>query len=347
MTTQPPTQQKPATLDKICNAIITGKIRKITCLTGAGLSTSAGIPDFRSPSTGLYAKLAPLDLPYPEAIFHISYFKHTPEPFYAIARARHPRNLKPTVGHAFLALLERKGVLQFVFTQNIDGLEGDAGVSKGKMLHVHGNWKSQRCWKCRTLYGDAEMKSAIERGEVPYCPVEGCNGVVKPDIVMFGESLPKAFEEKEKEMVPTTDLMLVIGTSLKVAPASLLPRAVGRDVPRVLVNNEVVGDFGSRENDVCLVESCDEGVRGFARRLGWEGELDEIWKEAVERKERMLEVEGWDEGGPSLDECIAKAKERMNMRVGVSEGHRRMLEGHLGEKMAGIMAKRLNPEGRS
>lgn len=326
-------------LDSICTAIKSGTIKSIVILAGAGLSTSAGIPDFRSPETGLYARLAPLQLPYPEAIFHISYFRHTPEPFYAIAAARHPRNLKPTLGHAFLALLDKKGLLKFVFSQNIDGLEVDAGVERGKVLNVHGNWQSQRCFKCKTPYPDGDMRRAVKLGEVPNCPVVGCGGVVKPDIVMFGESLPQAFEERREEVIPQADLMLVLGTSLKVAPASGIPRLVKEGVPRVLVNNEVVGDFGSRESDVCVLGSCDEGLREMARKLGWEEELDSIWRDAVEGKERVVKDEGWDEEGPSLDECIQKAADRMKLRMGVSDGHRRMLEGHLGEKMAGILGK--------
>ncbi|KAL4966941.1 SIR2 family NAD-dependent protein deacylase [Aspergillus stella-maris] len=338
--TQPQEQQptsQSTTLDSICNSILTGSIKNITVLAGAGLSTSTGIPDFRSPNTGLYARLAPLQLPYPEAIFHSSYFKHTPEPFYAIARARHPRNLKPTVGHAFLALLEKKGVLRFVFTQNIDGLERDAGVSKERVLNVHGNWERQYCNKCRADYPDNLMRGAIEKGEVPICTLESCGGVVRPGIVMFGESLPKEFDEREQDILPQTDLLIVLGTSLKVAPVSVLPRKVRDSVPRVLINNERTGDVGSRDNDVLMLGSCDDGAREMARKLGWEGELEDLWKGAVARKEEALKKEGWNDDGPSLDECIQKAAEKMQVRMGVSEGHRRMLEGHLGEKLKGIM----------
>ncbi|KAL4794323.1 DHS-like NAD/FAD-binding domain-containing protein [Aspergillus venezuelensis] len=344
MTTQsfPQTQEQTptspsTTLDTICTSILSGQITKITVLAGAGLSTATGIPDFRSPSTGLYARLTPLQLPYPEAIFHSSYFKHTPEPFYAIARARHPRNLKPTVGHAFLALLERKGVLRFVFSQNIDGLERDAGVGRERILNVHGNWERQYCNKCRSSYPENLMRGAIEKGEVPICIVEGCGGVVRPGIVMFGESLPREFDERERDILPQTDLLLVMGTSLKVAPVSVLPRKVGASVPRILINNERTGDMGSRDNDILMLGGCDDGAREFARRLGWERELDDLWKEAVIRKEEALKKEGWSDDGPSLDECIAKAAGKMQVRMGVSEGHRQMLEGHLGEKLKGIM----------
>ncbi|KAL4876393.1 DHS-like NAD/FAD-binding domain-containing protein [Aspergillus karnatakaensis] len=346
----PPSSSISASLSTITTAIQSNTIRNIILLTGAGLSTSTGIPDFRTPEVGLYAKLAPLNLPYPEAIFHISYFRHTPEPFYAIARARHPRNLKPGVGHAFLALLEKKGLLGGVLTQNIDGLEVDAGVSEEKVVNAHGSWKSQRCIKCHRNFGDGEMKAAVERGEVPICQEEDekgevCGGIVKPDIVMFGESLHAIYDRFVEEVLPTADLVVVIGTSLKVYPVAGIPRSVPEGTPRVLINNEVVGDFGARKTDVCLIGSVEDGVRRFARELGWEGELEEVWKEAVERKERVLEMEGWSNDGPSLDEAIAEAAEKMKVRMGVSEGHRRMLEGHLGDKLAGIMG-RMKVEGK-
>jgi NAD-dependent histone deacetylase SIR2 len=335
-----PSPSQNPTLDTIISAIQTGATKNILILSGAGLSTSSGLPDFRSPDTGLYARLSPLQLPYPEAIFHISYFKHTPEPFYAIARARHPRDAVPSIAHAFIALLEKKGVLRFVVTQNIDGLEIDAGVSKEKILNAHGSWKTQRCLKCRVPYPDAKMKDAILGGEVPICDRDGCGGTFKPDIVMFGESLPREFDDVESTILPEADLLLVMGTSLKVAPVSELPRKVGASVPRVLINNERVGDFGSRESDVLLLGGCDEGVREIARRLGWEDELEALHREAVEVKEKITREEGWDDQeGPSLDECIAKAAERMKVRMGVSEGHRRMLEGHLGDKMRGILRR--------
>src|SRR6266496_3375033 len=96
--------------------------------TGAGVSTSAGIPDFRSPDTGLYANLARLNLPFAEAVFDISYFRNNPLPFYTLAQELYPGKYRPTITHSFIRLLQDKGHLLKLFTQNIDCLEREAGV---------------------------------------------------------------------------------------------------------------------------------------------------------------------------------------------------------------------------
>lgn len=321
-------------IQQLANRLKTGQITRIVVLTGAGISTSAGIPDFRSPGTGLYDKLAPLNLPYPEAIFHISYFTHTPEPFYALARARHPGNLKPTISHAFLALLAKKNLLHFLFTQNIDGLEENAGVPADKTFWTHGHWRSQHCHTCHAEYPDDLMKKAIMAGEVPYCLKTECSGAVKPDVVFFGQPLPDEFEEREK-MVAEADLLLVMGTSLKVAPCSRLPGLVKHGVPRILINMEKVGDIGYRDRDLCILGTCDDGVRELADALGWRDELERLWNDAVDAKKDFKEFED----GPSLDECIAKIASTMKDKMKVSGGHKRMLENHLSSKIADIMAR--------
>ncbi|KAJ5261288.1 Sirtuin family [Penicillium angulare] len=319
-------------IQTIADRIKNGHITRIVVLTGAGISTSAGVPDFRTPNTGLYDKLAPLKLPYPEAIFHISYFSHTPEPFYAIARARHPGNLKPTISHAFLALLAKKNLLHFLFTQNIDGLEEDAGVPADKALWAHGNWKSQHCWKCKAEYPDDLMKQSIQTGQVPYCLRSECDGAIKPDVVFFGQSLPAEFDEKQS-LVSEADLMLVMGTSLKVAPCSQLPRLTKEGIPRVLINMEQSGDFGNRDDDLCILGSCDDGVRQLADLLGWQDELDDLWKDIVKTKKDALNFDK----RPTLDECIDKLVKEMDEKLQISAGHKRMLENHLGDKFARIM----------
>lgn len=302
-------------------------------LAGAGISTAANVPDFRSAQTGLYAKLAPLKLPYPEAIFDINFFKHTPQPFYAIARARKPCNLRPTLTHAFLALLAKKNLLHFIFTQNIDGLEEDAGVPASHVLPAHGNWKSQRCYRCKRGYPDDLMERAIETGEVPYCLDERCVGVVKPDVVFFGQDLPREFEEKEKTKLPEADVMLVLGTSLTVAPCARLPREVRESVPRVLINLETAGDIGNRDGDVVALGQCDEVIRALSEELGWAEELDGLWKDAVAAKARCESEQGEQ---PSLDELIERCAEKIGLKP-VTDGHRQMLEEHLGAKFAAIL----------
>src|SRR6195952_2952722 len=124
--------------------------KRIVVMTGAGISTSAGIPDFRSPDTGLYANLARLDLPFAEAVFDISYFRQNPDPFYMLAKELYPGQFLPTIAHAFIALLEDKYMLPVLFTQNIDCLERRAGVPAEKIVEAHGCFATQRCIECKT-----------------------------------------------------------------------------------------------------------------------------------------------------------------------------------------------------
>jgi NAD+-dependent protein deacetylase SIR2 len=108
--------------------------------TGAGISTSAGIPDFRSPDTGLYANLSRLNLPYAEAVFDISYFRNNPLPFYTLAQELYPGKYRPTITHSFITLLHKKGLLLKLFTQNIDCLEREAGVPDELIVEAHGSF---------------------------------------------------------------------------------------------------------------------------------------------------------------------------------------------------------------
>lgn len=108
--------------------------------TGAGISTSAGIPDFRSPETGLYANLERLNLPHPEAVFELSFFRENPLPFYTLAQELYPGKYRPTITHSFINLLHQKGLLLKLFTQNIDCLEREAGVPGDKIIEAHGSF---------------------------------------------------------------------------------------------------------------------------------------------------------------------------------------------------------------
>jgi NAD-dependent histone deacetylase SIR2 len=276
----PPVTLAARTLDAVADYMRDegGRPKKIVVMTGAGISTSAGIPDFRSPDTGLYANLARLDLPFAEAVFDISYFRQNPEPFYMLAKELYPGQFFPTIAHAFIALLEEKCMLQKLFTQNIDCLERRAGVPAEKIVEAHGSFATQRCIDCNTEYPDDLMKKKVQAGEVPHCIVPQCNGLVKPDIVFFGEALPPTFFSN-RHVPAMADMIIVMGTSLSVQPFASLPSLAKPGAPRVLFNLEKVGDFGSRPDDVIVLGDCDEAVRKLADALGWLDELEILWRE--------------------------------------------------------------------
>jgi NAD-dependent deacetylase sirtuin 2 len=282
----------------VAEHIRSGKCSNIIVMAGAGISVSAGIPDFRTPGTGLYSNLAKYDLPHPTAVFELDFFRSNPEPFYLLAAELYPGRYPPTPTHHFVKLLHDKGLLLRCFTQNIDSLEAAAGVPADKIVAAHGNFDSARC-----LSGHAacvsEVKKHVDRGEVMRCARDDCDALVKPDIVFFGENLPERFGEKAHSDFPKCDLLVVAGTSLAVHPFAGLVNHPGEDVPRLLVNRERVGeadarvramaalvghtaglgfDFDSETNrrDALFLGDCDDGFRELARLLGWDAELETL-----------------------------------------------------------------------
>lgn len=296
---------------------------------GAGISTSAGIPDFRSPDTGLYANLAFLDLDEPEDVFDIGFFRQNPKPFYALARELYPGRYRPTVAHSFIRLLHDKGMLLKHFTQNIDCLERQAGLPGDMIVEAHGSFATQRCIDCRAPYPDDQMHKKVEEGEVPRCG--DCGGLVKPDIVFFGESLPKEFFES-RSLPAAADLCIVMGTSLTVQPFASLPAMCSEGVPRVLINMQRVGGIGSRPDDVLVLGDCDAGVRKFARAMGWEEELEALWQETNPDPKARAE-----EDAPPLtrDERLQDEVERLTEDVdralGVTDAYQQRVRERLGE----------------
>jgi NAD+-dependent protein deacetylase SIR2 len=285
--------------------------------TGAGISTSAGIPDFRSPDTGLYANLARLNLPYAEAVFDIGYFRKNPLPFYTLAHELYPGKYRPTVTHSFIALLHKKKRLLKLFTQNIDCLEREAGVPGDMIVEAHGSFASQRCIECKTEYPDESMKQVVSEKKVPCCIRKSCNGLVKPDIVFFGEALPEAFH-RNRSLPAKADLAIILGTSLTVQPFASLPSFVSEDTPRVLINLERVGGLGSRPDDVLLLGDCDEGVRKFADALGWRDELESMWKETNPQKGQVKPPEPPKSRQERLDEEIEKLTEDIDTSLKIN-----------------------------
>lgn len=301
-----PRRLEARTLEAFAEHIKSGDVRRIVVLTGAGISTAAGIPDFRSPGTGLYSNLARLNLPYAEAVFDIQYFREHPEPFYYLAKELYPGKFYPTVSHAFIALLHKKGLLHVDFTQNIDCLERHAGVPDARIVEAHGSFATQRCIDCRVEFDDDRMRKHVEDGVVPHC--DDCNGLVKPDIVFFGEPLPASFRENSHKAV-MADMVIIIGTSLSVYPFAGLADMVPAGVPRLLLNKQPVHRVGDRSDDVVEIGPCDDGVRRLADLLGWRDELEELWRSIVGDEEADRQLGKAAEGPPDLDEEVRKLTE--------------------------------------
>jgi len=286
----PPQVLSELSLKGVAEFIASDKCQNIIVMTGAGISTAAGIPDFRSPGTGLYSQLEKYNLPHPQAIFELDYYKENPEPFCMLAKEMWPGNYNPTISHHFLCLLEKKGLLLRSFTQNIDGLELVGGLPEEKLVAAHGSFHTSHCIDCQQLHQLEWIKEKIFAGEVPRCTKEGCGALVKPDIVFFGEALPERFF-KAMEDFKKADLLIVMGTSLKVQPFNLLVDQVAKTVPRLLINREKVGDgmlgmFGHgfdfdserKYRDVAHLDDCDSGCVALCEMLGWKDELLQMSK---------------------------------------------------------------------
>lgn len=215
-------------IDGIADYIRHGKVKNIICMCGAGISVSAGIPDFRSPGTGLYSRLESYNLPHPQAVFEIDFFTKSPEPFYMLAKELYPGSYKPTTTHYFMKLLHDKGLLKRCYTQNIDSLESLAGLPKETVIAAHGNFDRAHCIKCRLDHDVEYVKLAIEKQKPCRClKTKGCHGLVKPGIVFFGESLPERFWKSIPSDFEAADLLIVMGSSLVVQPfASLIGELV-------------------------------------------------------------------------------------------------------------------------
>uniref|UniRef100_A0A672GUZ7 NAD-dependent protein deacetylase sirtuin-2 n=1 Tax=Salarias fasciatus TaxID=181472 RepID=A0A672GUZ7_SALFA len=259
------------TLEGVARYIKSGKCKNIICMVGAGISTSAGIPDFRSPGTGLYANLQKYNLPYPEAIFQIDYFKQHPEPFFALAKELYPGQFKPTICHYFIKMLKEKGLLRRCYSQNIDTLERVAGLEGDDLIEAHGTFYTSHCvsFCCRKEYNLDWMKEKIFSDDIPKC--DKCQSLVKPDIVFFGENLPVRFFTAMKMDFPRCDLLIVMGTSLQVQPFAGLIHCVGADPLLGMLGFGGGMDFDSDKayRDVAHISTCDDGCLALADLLGW------------------------------------------------------------------------------
>lgn len=254
---------------------------KVAFFVGAGISTNCGIPDFRSPDTGLYANLQRLNLPYPEAVFDIEYFRKKPKAFYTLAEELFPGKFLPSKFHYFIKLCQDKDILKRCYTQNIDTLERIAGVKDDKVLEAHGSFSANHCVECDLEMSKEKLREFMDKSEIPTC--SECKGYVKPDIVFFGEALPAKMWDYWDEDLDDIDIAIVAGTSLAVYPFASLPSEVNKKTKRVLINREICGTFDThpRPSDIILQEDCDVVVDLLCEELGWTEELNKLINEGV------------------------------------------------------------------
>lgn len=249
------------------NALVTALRARPTTgfLVGAGISVAAGYPDFRS-KDGIYARTAHLQLPYPEALFDITYFRKHPQTFFTAAKGVAREDLGPTHAHSFIKAVQEQGLLEVVITQNIDGLERKAGISAEKLIEPHGSNASSSCIDCGADFPNAEMRKLLHKGEIAYC--KHCGGLAKPNVVFFGEPIRmNALEVRRR--VEKCDLFIIMGTSLVVQPVASIAEYPDKKAVRVLINRETLPKFRPRENDILLQADCDAVCKEAKDRLGW------------------------------------------------------------------------------
>lgn len=200
-------------------------------LSGAGISTPSGIPDFRSPGSGLWTRYDPLE------VASLSAFRHHPESFFAWLRplAAGLAQARPNPAHYALARLEQAGHLRAIITQNIDGLHQRAGSRQ--VLEVHGSMRTLTCIGCFRQFDAGEFIAPyVERGEIPRC--SSCRSILKPDVVLFEEQLPVRTWLQAQQTCRECDLMLVAGSSLEIMPAAGLPIQALENGARLIVANQ-------------------------------------------------------------------------------------------------------------
>lgn len=204
--------------------------RAVVVFSGAGLSTPSGIPDFRSPGSGLWDEADPFE------VASLTAFRHHPERFYNWVRPLAARILdaQPNAAHYALTRLETAGRLRAVVTQNIDRLHQRAGC---RLVHeIHGSLETATCGCCHRRFEAAgRLLAFIHEGTLPCCP--HCGLILKPDVILMEEQLPHQVFQAAREAARQCDLMIVVGSSLEVMPAAGLPlEALNRGAKLILVN---------------------------------------------------------------------------------------------------------------
>jgi NAD-dependent deacetylase len=235
------------------------KAKRVVALTGAGISTPSGIPDFRSEGTGLWSRDEPLE------VASLSTFRTHPERFFEWFRPLVGRifNAEPNAAHNALAEMESSSREITVITQNIDVLHQKAGSKN--VVEMHGSVQSMSCTQCFKKFETRYFfQDFIESGTIPTCPI--CNGILKPNVILFGEQLPQTAWFEAQRAARQCDLMLVAGSSLEVLPVAGLPmQALDRGAHLIIVNNTPT--YLNVRADVVLMQDVSTILPEIAKRV--------------------------------------------------------------------------------
>lgn len=218
-------------IDKFADIII--KSKNIVVFTGAGISTESGIPDFRSPG-GIWDRYDPSELTYQKFLTlqtsREKYWERQKNLWPIIAAA------KPNAGHMGIAALYHMGKLDCVITQDGDGLHQRSGIPAKKVIELHGTWTRALCLKCGKKFPSELIQLRLEAGEkVPLCEI--CGGILKPDVIQFGQAMPVRETNEAQKKAAACDLLLVCGSSLVVYPAAEIPLlAKGNGAKLIIIN---------------------------------------------------------------------------------------------------------------
>jgi NAD-dependent deacetylase len=223
----------------------------VVALTGAGVSVPSGIPDFRSPGTGLWTNVDPM------AVAHIDVFRSDPERFWHFYGDRFQtlEDKRPNGAHVALARLEQAGRLDAVITQNIDRLHARAGTRE--LVEVHGTIDHSSCLVCAARYelADVRARQRADSAGVPRCD---CSQPLKPDVVLFGEFLPADALGRAQRLAAGADLMLCIGSSLEVYPVGELPAVTLAAGGQIAIMTQGRTSFDDRAAVRCNGDVVDE-----------------------------------------------------------------------------------------
>ena len=288
--------EHPNKYEEIISGLKNNEFKNIIFITGAGISTAAGIPDFRSKG-GLFEQTRiKYGLSRPEQFFEINYFYNHPEAFYDFCKGFDISECRPTKTHLFMGFLTNiKKIVKRIYTQNVDGLELLAGVPRAKVTFAHGTITEAGCPNCLKEYDVEDVRKYVNEGKILKC--SKCNKPIKPKVVFYGENLPDKFFEDFND-INVTDLAFIMGSSLAVYPFNQLPYGIKKESWRVLINKDEVGNFlaglvtmnqfrfnNPKRKDLFLNGYTDEIVQKIVDDCGWKDEFEnycKIWLDKFE-----------------------------------------------------------------